>query len=104
MKQNLLLLLAGFFCANAAIADVKPMQLAQQKNCLACHAVDHKIMGPAYKDVAEKYKNDAGAEARLIAKVKAGGGGVWGSVPMPANAVTDAEAHTLVDWVLSLKK
>ena len=59
--------------------------LAQKSGCLACHSVEKKILGPAYKDVAAKYKGDKGAEAKLIAKVKAGGSGVWGPMPMPAN-------------------
>ena len=78
-------------------------QLAQQKNCMSCHAVDKKIVGPAYKDVAAKYKNDPKAEAMLVQKVMKGGAGVWGPVPMPPNAVSDAEAHTLVKWVLAQK-
>jgi cytochrome c len=78
--------------------------LAKKYNCLACHTVDKKIIGPAYKDVAAKYKGDAGAEAKLISKVKKGGAGVWGQIPMPPNAtVPDADVKTLVKWVLSLK-
>jgi cytochrome c len=78
--------------------------LAQKSGCLACHNVDKKVLGPAYKDVAAKYKNDKGAEARLIAKVKAGGSGVWGPMPMPANSpqVKDEDIKTIVQWVLSL--
>jgi len=78
--------------------------LAQKSGCLACHAVDHKILGPAYKDVAAKYKGDKGAEDRLVAKVKAGGSGVWGPMPMPANSpqVKDEDIRTIVKWVLSL--
>ena len=92
------MLLAGQ--ANAADATA----LAQKSGCLACHSVDHKILGPAYKDVAAKYKGDKGAEARLIAKVKAGGKGVWGDMPMPANSpqVKDEDIKTIVEWVLSL--
>ncbi|MBE0623531.1 MAG: c-type cytochrome [Burkholderiales bacterium] len=78
--------------------------LAKKYNCLACHTVDKKIIGPAYKDVAAKYKGDAGAEAKLIGKVKKGGAGVWGQIPMPPNAtVPDADVKTLVKWVLSFK-
>jgi cytochrome c len=78
--------------------------LAQKSGCLACHSVDAKILGPAYKDVAAKYKGDKGAEARLVAKVKAGGSGVWGPMPMPANSpqVKDEDIKTIVHWVLSL--
>jgi cytochrome c len=79
--------------------------LAKKYNCLTCHAVDKKLVGPSYQDVAAKYKGDAGAEAKLIAKVKNGGSGAWGQIPMPPNAsVPDADIKTLVKWVLSQKK
>jgi len=78
--------------------------LATSKNCMACHAIDKKVVGPAYKDVAKKYAGDAKAADVLAAKVIKGGAGVWGPVPMPANAqVNEAEAKKLVAWVLSLK-
>ena len=87
--------------SNAALANE---QLAKEKNCLACHAVDHKVVGPAYKDVAAKYKGDKSAEGKLATKIMKGGGGVWGQVPMPANPqVSEAEAHKLTQWILSLK-
>jgi cytochrome c len=90
------LMVAGQASANQA--------LAQKSGCLACHSVDKKVLGPAYKDVAAKYKGDAGAEAKLVAKVKAGGSGVWGPMPMPANSpqVKDEDIKTIVQWVLSL--
>jgi len=79
--------------------------LAKKYNCLTCHAVDKKVIGPSYAEVAAKYKGDAGAEAKLIAKVKNGGSGAWGQIPMPPNAtVPDADIKTLVKWVLSTKK
>ncbi len=78
--------------------------LAKKYGCLACHAVDKKVIGPAYKDVAAKYKGDASAEAKLVAKVKNGGSGVWGKIPMPPNAsVPDADVKSLVKWVLPAK-
>ena len=77
--------------------------LAKAKNCMACHAIDKKLVGPSYKDVAAKYKGDAKAPAMLAAKVKAGGKGVWGQIPMPPNNVTPEEANKLVAWILSLK-
>jgi cytochrome c len=80
-----------------------PEDLAKAKNCMACHAVASKLVGPAYKDVAAKYKGQKDAEDKLVQKVMKGGSGVWGAVPMPPNQVTDAEAHTLVKWVLSQK-
>ena len=77
--------------------------LAKKNNCLACHAVDKKLVGPSYKDVAAKYKGVAGAEAKLIEKVKKGGGGVWGSMPMPPvnPQVKDEDIKSLVKWILA---
>lgn len=98
--------LAGMFgtTANVNAADAaQAKQLAQKYNCLACHAEDKKLVGPAYKEIAKKYKGDAGAAKKLEAKVKAGGGGVWGSIPMPPNNVPDAEITTMVEWILSMK-
>jgi len=91
---------AGVVMAGQAHADEA---LAKAKNCMSCHAVDKKLVGPAYKEVAAKYKGDKGAVATLAAKVKSGGQGVWGAIPMPPNNVTDEEAKKLVTWVLSLK-
>ena len=77
--------------------------LAKQKNCLACHATDKKLVGPAYKDIAAKYKADKNAQATLVKKVREGGVGVWGQIPMPANPqVNEQEAQALVKWVLSM--
>lgn len=87
--------------AHAVDAD-KAKALAQSKNCLACHAVATKLVGPAYTEVAKKYKGNKDAEAMLIKKVIAGGSGAWGTIPMPPNAVTQDEAKLLVEWVLSL--
>jgi cytochrome c len=92
----------SFDNANAVDA-AKAKQLAQKYNCLACHAVDKKLVGPAYDEVAKKYKADKGAEAKLVAKVKSGGSGVWGAIPMPPNNVPDADVQTLVEWILSLQ-
>ena len=78
--------------------------LAKKHACTACHTVDKKLVGPAYKEVAKKYRGDAKAEAMLVDKVKKGGVGVWGQVPMPPNAaVPDADVKTLVKWIMSLK-
>lgn len=93
---------AGVMMAGQALAD-EGADLAKAKNCLSCHAVDKKVVGPAYKDVAAKYKGDASAPAKLAAKIKAGGKGTWGEIPMPPNNVTDDEAKKLVTWVLSQK-
>lgn len=91
---------AGIVMAGQAQADEA---LAKAKGCLACHAVDKKLVGPAYKDVAAKYKGDKDAVSKLVAKVKAGGKGNWGEVPMPPQALSDDEAKKLVTWVLSQK-
>ena len=96
---------AGVLLGNLAHAadEAKAKQLAQKYNCLACHAADKKLVGPAYQDVAKKYKGDKGAEDKLIGKVKAGGSGVWGAIPMPPNNVPDADVKILVEWILSLE-
>jgi cytochrome c len=91
-----------------AVATISPAfasaDLAQKKNCMACHALDKKLVGPSYKEVAAKYAGQKDAVDKLAVKVVKGGAGVWGPVPMPANAqVSDAEAKTLVAWVLSQK-
>jgi cytochrome c len=79
-------------------------ELAKKHACFACHTVDKKMVGPSYKDVAAKYGNDKGAQAKLVEKVKKGGTGVWGQVPMPPNAaVPDADVQALVKWILSQK-
>ncbi|MEO8164014.1 MAG: c-type cytochrome [Betaproteobacteria bacterium] len=87
--------------AQAADAE-KAKALAQSKNCMACHAIDKKLVGPAYTEVAKKYKGNKEAEAMLIKKVINGGGGVWGTIPMPPNPVKEDEAKLLVDWILAL--
>ncbi len=96
-----LLLMSGMATADDQAAA---MALAQKNACLSCHGVDKKIVGPAYKDIAKKYAGDKGAHARLVAKVKAGGKGVWGEIPMPPNPqVSAADADKIVSWILSLK-
>ena len=93
-------LAASALCA-PAWAD---LALATSKNCMACHTVDKKIVGPAFKDIAAKYAGDKTAVDRLAAKIQKGGGGVWGPLPMPANTqVSEAEAKKLATWVLTIK-
>jgi cytochrome c len=88
----------------AALPARASEELAKKHACFACHATDKKLVGPSYKDVAAKYRTDKGAEAKLFEKVKKGGTGVWGQVPMPPNAaVPDADIRALVKWVLSQK-
>ena len=90
--------------AIAALPAIANEELAKKNACTACHAVDKKIVGPAFKEVAAKYRNDKTAEAKLVKKVKEGGVGVWGQVPMPPNStVSDKDIQVLVKWVLSLK-
>lgn len=90
---------AGSLAATPAFAN---LELAQKKNCMACHAVDKKLVGPGYKEVAAKYKGDKTAADKLTQKVLKGGVGAWGQIPMPPNPqVSEAEAKQLVQWVLS---
>jgi cytochrome c len=89
--------------AGAATSDATATQLLTKYNCQACHTVDKKLVGPAYKEVAAKYAGDSTAPAKLEQKVKNGGGGVWGAIPMPPNNVSDADLKTLVEWILALK-
>lgn len=104
MKRSLMLFVAVAAVASSSAFAQDAAALAKAKNCLACHSVQSKLVGPAYKDVAAKYAGQKDAESKLVAKVMKGGSGVWGPVPMPANPqVTEAEAHTLVKWVLSQK-
>ena len=77
--------------------------LAKSKNCLACHSIDKKVIGPAFKDVAAKYKGQKDAEAKLVTSITKGSTGVWGPMAMPPNGVTEAEAHSLAKWVLAQK-
>lgn len=93
------LIAAGVMVSAPAMAN---LELAKKSNCMSCHQVDKKLVGPAYQDVAKKYAGDKTAEAKLIEKVKKGGKGVWGQIPMPPNAaVKDADIATLVKWVLA---
>lgn len=90
--------------AVAALPALANEELAKKSGCLACHAVDKRVVGPSYKEVAAKYKSDKDAAAKLFKKVKEGGTGVWGQVPMPPNAtVKDDDIKVLVKWVLSQK-
>ena len=92
---------AALTLAGAVQANEK---LAQSSGCMTCHGVDKKVIGPSYKEIAAKYRGDKGAEAALVTKVKAGGKGVWGDMPMPPNAhLKDEDIKTMVRYVLSLK-
>ncbi len=91
--------------AGPASYNAEMLDLAAKSNCLACHTIEKKVVGPALKDVAAKYRGDTGAEDKLVAKVSKGSSGMWGSVPMPANspAVQDADIRALVKYTLSLQ-
>jgi len=108
MKSTWMLLAAGAFAASsahAALDNKTADELMKKDGCAACHAVDKKVVGPAYQEVAAKYKGDPKAAAMLVDKVKKGGVGNWGQIPMPPNAqVSDADIKNLVDWILTLKK
>jgi cytochrome c len=100
MKHVLAVAVLGLAVASGPV--FAQAELAKQKNCLACHAADKKLVGPSYKDVAAKYKGDKDAAAKLAKKIREGGVGVWGQVPMPANPqVNEQEAMSLAKWVLS---
>ena len=104
MKNILAISAAAAAIVLAAGAQAQdPAKLAQEKGCLACHQIDKKLVGPAYKEVAAKYRNDKNALPKLVKKVREGGQGVWGQVPMPPNQVSEKEAQALVKWVLSQK-
>jgi len=101
MMKRVLFALVTAAAVAPAMAD---LALATAKNCMACHAIDKKLVGPAYKDVAAKYAGQKDAVDKLASKIMKGGSGVWGPVPMPANSqVNEAEAKKLAAWVLSQK-
>lgn len=102
MKFAAIGITAGLLFGSYAMAD--GLELAKKNACMSCHQVDKKLVGPAYKDVAAKYRGDKTAEAKLIKKVKEGGKGVWGDIPMPPNAqVKDEDIKAIVQWILALK-
>lgn len=103
MRKVLIVWMAGvgLFSAGSAAADD---EMLKKFNCMACHAIDQKRLGPPLKSVAAKYAGDTGAAAMLAKKIQAGGAGAWGQMPMPAQPqVSDADAQTLADYILSLK-
>jgi cytochrome c len=99
MKRALLIMAAVAAVSAPAMADEA---MAKSKNCMACHAVDKKLVGPAYKEVAKKYAGQKDAVDKLAVKIMKGGSGVWGVIPMPANAqVNEADAKKLAAWILA---
>ncbi len=101
MKKIILAASVMMLASGSAMAD---LELAKKSGCLACHSIDKKIVGPGWKEVADKYKGDAGAKANLIGKVKGGGKGAWGAAPMPPYSprVSDENIEKLVDFILAL--
>ena len=100
-----LLIASALVAGVAAISQsaIASEELAQKYNCLACHKVDAKVVGPSYQEIAAKYKDDAAAAETLAEKIKAGGSGVWGQIPMPPNpTVPDEDVKALVDWILAM--
>ncbi|QYY27989.1 MULTISPECIES: c-type cytochrome [Cupriavidus] len=100
--QTIRIAIAAAACALLSAAAHASPELAASKACMACHSVDKRLVGPAFKDVAAKYKGSKDAAAQLSGSILKGSSGKWGPVPMPANRVTDAEADTLAKWVLTL--
>jgi cytochrome c len=98
------LILGSLIASFASMPALASADMAQKKNCMACHATDKKLIGPSYKDVAAKYAGQKDAADKLAQKIVKGGSGVWGAVPMPANPqVSEAEAKQLAAWVLTVK-
>lgn len=100
----LAILASSLAIAGNALAE-SGEELAKNNNCMTCHAIDRKVLGPSFKEIAEKYKQDKGAHAAMEKKVRTGGSGVWGIMPMPATAmsVSDGDIKSIVHWLLSLK-
>ena len=95
---------SGASGVTSTLSDKEGLDLLAKNACTACHAVDKKVIGPAYQEVAAKYRGQAGAEEKLVQKVKNGGSGVWGPVPMPPNPqVKDEDLRAMVRWILALK-
>lgn len=104
MNRSLIAIAFSATAAMSAAPAFADLALATSKNCMACHAVDKKLVGPAYKEVAAKYKGDKTAADKLATKIIKGGSGAWGAIPMPANTqVNDADAKKLVAWILNQK-
>lgn len=101
--KNLVMMLSACAAIAAALPAQANADLAKSKNCLGCHSIDKKVIGPAFRDVAAKYGAMKDAEAKLVASITKGSTGTWGPMAMPPNAVSAGEAHTLAKWVLAQK-
>ncbi len=102
-RKMMMLVFAGVTLAQVSAMAISPQALAQEKGCFACHAIDHKVVGPAWKDVAAKYHHNLKYVPYLAKMIKNGNSGIWGSVPMPPQNVTQAQAEELARFILSLK-
>src|ERR1700730_11707275 len=108
MKHSSMIWLIPLFAlaasaAEAGMSDADAAKLMAKYNCQTCHTVDKKLVGPAFRDVAKKYASDSTASEKLQSKVKNGGSGVWGPIPMPPNDVPAADLSALVQWITALK-
>lgn len=104
MKISALMMVA-MACVLSPLTSHASLELAQKNACMACHGVDRKIVGPAYSDVAKKYKGQKDAEVALVNSIKKGGSGKWGPIPMSAQTnLSDADAKSLAKWILTLTK
>lgn len=108
MKTAAMVSIAAFCgalaCSAHAVDAKKAEALAKSSGCMVCHGIDTKLVGPSYKEVAAKYLGVKDAAAILVKKVKDGGSGVWGEIPMPPHPdISDADLETMVDWILSIK-
>lgn len=101
MKRTLLILALSAVVTMPAMATEA---MARANNCMACHAIDRKMVGPSFRDISARYATDAGAAARMVTKIQRGGSGAWGPIPMPANPrISDADARVLAAWSLSFR-
>lgn len=106
MLRKVFLSLAVATCAVSTVQAADGEAIVKKARCISCHAVDKKLVGPAYKDVAAKYHGDSSAPAKLAKKVREGGSGNWGDIPMmphPADKISDADLAAAIEWILSLK-
>ncbi|GAB6077582.1 c-type cytochrome [Hydrogenobaculum acidophilum] len=102
-RKTMMLALAGVMFTQISAMAISPQALAQEKGCFACHAIDHKVVGPAWKDVAAKYHHNPKYVPYLAKMIRSGNSGIWGPVPMPPQNVTQAQAEELARFILSLK-
>ena len=108
MKTISIAVFVGVWALSAAAAQAGPSDsdaaaLVTKYNCQSCHSVDKKLVGPAFREIAQKYAGSAGAAAALANKVQNGSTGAWGPIPMPPTSVPGADLSAMVQWILALK-